>query len=186
MELLFFFRPSMKSFKKILISLFIIFNFLTMIRVFTPLETPFFSRLYTPIDKYLSFFSIYQDWMMFSPNPLKDDTYMIAKVYFSDGTTDVYDYELSQKSYINKYLYGEKFRKITSEFIRKNAFSFMWRDAAKFALRKVGERNFYKIPIKVELTRLWATTPDLTAEFIPHSDFKKKYQSSTFYTFEVI
>lgn len=177
----------MQSLRKVLISFFIIFNFLTMIRIFVPLDKKFFGLIYKPVDAYLSFFSIYQDWMMFAPDPARVNSYIGAEVEFEDGTKEKYAFPGAGKlNIIEKYFHGEKFRKITSEGIRKNENSFMWQDTAKFVLRKMRNKNFEKIPLKVHLIRYWDDIPPMTKEFRPHRSEVEKYQEARFYTYEVI
>jgi len=160
---------------------------MTMVRVHLPLDKKIFSMVYNPIDKYLSFFNIYQDWMMFSPNPARADIYMTAQVVFDDGSTDTYDFEKSSGlSLAQKYIYGERFRKIVSEAIRKDNHRFMWQDAAKFALRKVQINNMEKTPLRVQLKRHWDDIPEMTHEFRPHLSRSEEYKAFDFYTYEVL
>lgn len=177
----------MYSFKKCLISAFIVLNILGMARMHLPMESKYISTLYAPIDNYLSFFSISQDWMMFAPDPSKEDHFITAKIEFEDGPSTAYEFEYRpEPNILHTYLRGERFRKITTEAIRKNENEFMWRDMAKFALRKVRDRNFSKLPAKVYLFRHWATTPDMQSSFVPHNYLKTNYSSHHFYTYEVM
>ena len=151
------------------------------------LEYKFFLFVYKPIDSYLSFFSIYQDWMMFAPDPGRVNSSIDAQVEFDDGTTEMYSFPISaEMSLVGKYMRGEKIRKIISEGIRKDSHSFLWRDTAKYVLRELKEKNFNKIPLKVHLIRLWDYIPDYDKEFRLHSEAPKKFQQFRFYTYEVI
>lgn len=173
--------------KKILISGFILFNFMAMLRVHIPMESRFFSFIYRPVDAYLSFFSIYQDWMMFAKNPSRINVYMTADVEFDDGTKDTYVFPRpTHMRLIDKYVSGERYRKILSEAIRRDDHRYMWPDTAKFALRKLREKNFHKVPLKVHLIRHWNETPDVKKAFIPHLSRSEKYESFKFYTHEVL
>jgi len=177
----------MSKIKKLLICSFIALNFLAMIRVHMPLNGAFFSLIYRPVDTYLSFFSIYQDWMMFAPNPSKTNVKLSAKIEFEDGSTENYEFpDPAKMSFFEKYTGGEKYRKIISEGVRKNSHSFMWRDVAKFALRKVGKRPMGKLPLKVTLTRHWDEVPSLESEFRPHASSSSHFESYSFFTHEVI
>lgn len=177
----------MKFIPKFFISAFIVLNILAMVRVHLPLDKTFFKSLYRPVDAYLSFFSIYQDWLMFAPNPTRMNASLSAVVEFDDGSSDTFMFPKSADMDIfDKYTHGEKYRKIITEAIRNDTHKWMWKDTAKFALRKLKEKNFSKIPMKVELYRHWAETPQMTTKFIPHGERipgEKKYK---FYTYEVI
>ena len=174
--------------KKSLITLFIVFNFLTMARIHLPLETPYFKLLYTPVDKYLSFFSIFQDWMMFSPNPSRIDTYLSATIQFEDGTKTNYEFPKTHRyEFIKNHSFGEKFRKLVSESIRKDDRAYMWEDTAKFALNQiVREQDFTKMPAKVSLYRHWDEVPDVYSQFRPQSAQASDYQKYNFYSYEVL
>lgn len=173
--------------RKLLISAFILFNFLPMLRVHLPLDTKFFSAVYKPVDTYLSFFSIYQDWLMFAKNPSRINTYMTAEVEFVDSSKDTYTFPRpTELNLMEKYIYGERYRKILSEAIKRDDHSYMWTDTAKFALRKLRDRNFHKIPLRVKLYRHWFETPLMEKEFIPHLTRYENYEKFNFYTYEVL
>ncbi len=177
----------MAHLKKILISSFILLNILGMVRHQLPTDSKFINTLYRPVNAYLSFFSIYQDWMMFAPNPNRHNVYLTAEVEFLDGTKTTYLFP-GQKgiSQSERYAYGERFRKITVEGIRSDKKSFLWKDAAKFVLRKVRDENYSKIPAKVHLYRHWEVIRDMDKEFRPHGTFAKNYETFKFYSYEVI
>ena len=175
----------MSNFRKSIISIFILFNLLTMIRVHLHLDTKFFWKMYRPIDGYLSFFSTYQDWMMFAPDPGKLNSNIEAEVEFDDGSIQTYIFPRSTNIF-DKYTHGEKFRKLTTEGIRKDDNSFLWNDTAKFVLRKLRDDNYSKIPLKVHLIRALDEIPDVSKEFRLHSESPKKYNQVRFYTYEVI
>jgi hypothetical protein len=175
----------MTKLKKFFISVFIVLNLLAMIRVHIPLNTKFFSMVYRPVDSYLSFFSIYQDWMMFAPDPGRLNTNVRAEVEFDDGTKESYTFP-KESSYLGKYISGEKYRKFVSEGIRKDSHRFLWRDSAKFVLRQLKNENYNKIPLKVYLIREWDEIPDMDKKFRLHSDKAQTTNSSLFYTYEVI
>lgn len=171
--------------KKILITSFILFNFLAMIRVHLSFDNNSVRDLYKPIDPYLSFFSLYQSWNMFSPDPARTQAYISAEVEFDDGSKDTYVFpRASEMGIIQKYVNGERYRVIT-ENIRNDNNSFMWHDTAKFALRKLKEKNFHKVPMRVDLVRHWDEIPDAAQKFIPHLSKATSYKSYKFFTHEV-
>lgn len=177
----------MKLVTKFLVSSFILLNFLAMVRIHLPLDKQFFRSLYRPVDAYLSFFSIYQDWLMFAPNPTRMNASLSAVVYFDDGSSETYDFPRSRDmGLVDKYTHGEKYRKIITEAIRNDSHRWMWKDTAKFVLRKLKDNNLSKIPLKVDLYRHWAETPEMTAKFIPHGEGIPGEKKFKFYTYEVI
>lgn len=171
--------------KKILISGFIFFNLLAMIRVHLSFDNSLVRAIYRPIDPYLSFFSLYQSWNMFSPDPARSQAYVSVEVEFDDGSKDSYIFpRASEMGLIQKYVNGERYRVIT-ENIRNDNNGFMWQDTARFALRKLREKNFHKIPMKVDLVRHWDDIPEVTREFRPHLSKIPSYKSYKFFTHEV-
>lgn len=178
----------MSGFKKIFISGFILFQFLTMVRVHLPLDkSRYLSAVFRPVDSYLSFFSIYQDWMMFAPNPSRTEAFVSARVEFEDGTSDTFNFERTDApSLWHKYMKGERYRKFMSETLRKDDYRYLWPDTARFVLRKVREQNLQRIPMRVHLYRHWDEIPLLEDEFRPHGYQSTQYQSYKFYTYEVI
>ena len=124
---------------------------------------------------------------MFAPNPSRMNVSLSAEILFEDGSTDTYFFPRSRDmGIIDKYTHGEKYRKIITEGIRNDSNSWMWKDTAKFALRKMKEKSFSKIPMKVHLYRHWAETPSMTTKFIPHGESIPGEQKYKFYTYEVI
>jgi hypothetical protein len=177
----------MSHYKKILISFFIFFNLLCMLRIHLPLETKFFSTIYKPVDFYLSFFSIYQDWMMFAKNPSRSNSFLTADVEFIDGTFQTFHFpKSSDLTHFEKYKYGERFRKIISESVIMPNKKFLLKDVARFALRKLKTSHSNKIPKKVYLKKHFFLTPLMSDEFIPHQSTKYDYHVTTIYTHEVI
>lgn len=177
----------MSRLKKGIISFFILFNFLIMLRVHMPQDNKAVRSVYQQVDKYLTFFSIYQDWMMFAPDPGKFNNYITAEIEFFDGTNDVYNFPRNTELNIRqKYSYGEKYRKIFSEGFHEDDMSFLWEDTAKFALRKMKGISYSKIPKTVRLTRYWDQVPDVKKSFRKHLSRQTAFQKQTFYTYEVI
>ena len=82
----------MSHFKKVLITFFIILNLVGMVKLLMPNDSKFISLIYSPVDKYLSAFSIYQDWMMFAPNPNRQNLFISARVDFLDGSHEMYTF----------------------------------------------------------------------------------------------
>lgn len=172
--------------KKFLISCFIAFNILAMIRIHMPMKNEIVANLYTPVDAYSSFFSTFQTWNMFAPNPSRLNVHLSAEVEFDDGSKDTYYFPDSSKMSLGeKYTNGERYR-VMSEAIRRDVNSFLWKDASKFALRKLKSSNYYKIPLKVHLYRHWYVIPEMSQQFQPHLSKAPKYSTYKFYTYEVL
>lgn len=176
----------MSTWKKLLIGVFLAVNFLSMARMLMPLSNSVVQSVYRPIDHYLSFFSIYQSWNMFSPNPSRVDAHITAEVEFDDGTKEIYSFPDSKNlSLKEKYLFGERFR-VLLETARQDSHSFMWKDLAKFALRKLRVSHFNKIPLKVHLHRHWSEIPSIESKFYHRDEKFLAEKSHKFFTYEVL
>jgi len=169
--------------KNTLITVFILFHFLVMARSILPLEYSFFSNLYRPIDSYLSFFSIYQDWMMFAPNPSREEIFFRAIIEFNDKSKVSFSFTEESDHFWSGRLKREKIRKLMSSLAvnEKNLESL-----ARFALRKVGKSNYRKIPLKVFLYKDSYITPDLEDKFISYNNHKNLSATELIYTYEVM
>jgi hypothetical protein len=124
---------------------------------------------------------------MFAPNPSRTNYELTGEVEFTDGTKEIYQFpKTSHLNLAEKYVYGERYRKLISEGIRKDDNRFMWTDTAKFVLRKVGEDHFNKIPKRVHLVRHWEDVPLLSQGFRKHGTHPDQMQSYRFFTHEVL
>jgi hypothetical protein len=152
-----------------------------------PLDYSFFKAVYRPVDSYLSFFSLYQDWMMFAPNPGKTNVNLRAEIEFLDGSKATYHFpDSATMSFSEKYQNGEKFRKIISESICRQTHSFLWKDSARFALGEIRLQHQQKIPFKVDLIRAWEEIPSFSKNFRTHHQSSIKLNQEKIYSYEVI
>jgi hypothetical protein len=158
-----------------------------MVKLLMPNDSKFISLIYSPVDKYLSAFSIYQDWMMFAPNPNRQNLFISARVDFLDGSHEMYTFPgYKNQSQKDRYIFGERYRKFLVEGLNDSRNSFLYRDASRFVLRKLRDQNFSKIPSRIQLFRNWEVIPDMDKEFRLHGHQVKNYQVESLYTYEVI
>lgn len=152
-----------------------------------PLDNDLVGRIYRPIDSYLSFFSTYQSWNMFAPEPSRLNLFVTAEVEFSDGSKDTYNFPRAKElGLIDKISYGERYDKLMTSSLYREDHDFLWDDTAKFVLRKLKTKNFHRIPLKVHLVKHWNLTPRLEKKFVPHLSANSTYESFKFYTYEVL
>lgn len=124
---------------------------------------------------------------MFAPNPSRTNYHLSAEVEFTDGTRELWDFpRASDLSIYDKYVFGERYRKFVSEGVRKDENKFMWKDTARFALRKIGENHYDRIPKKVHLFRHWEDVPLLSSGFREHGTRPPTMNRHRFYTHEVL
>lgn len=158
-----------------------------MIRAQVDDTTPFAKVVLKPVTFVQNYLSLWRGWSMFAPNPLRSNSFIDAKVTFSDGTFMVWDFPRpSTSNFSEKYFYGERFRKYSVDGLRKDNNSHLWPDAAKYVLRKIAKNYYKKIPLKVTLRRRWRNIPDWNQQFITHKKQNtSKFNTYNFYTYEV-
>lgn len=143
--------------------------------------------VYSKIDPALSFFSFYQDWMMFAPNPLRLNSEIYAIVEFESGDIVKYYFDSPTKlNHLQKYLGGEKMRKYFQDTVSNTGNFFTHRDMAKYVLRQLGEAHSEKIPLRVKLVQSKNFIPSPDEEFRASSKQSLKYIDEVLYTHEVI
>jgi hypothetical protein len=126
--------------KKIFISCFITLVVLAMVQVLLPVRPIQLKTFGTQVDSYLRVFSLSQISSNFV-SEVRGKNYLIAEVEFDDGSVDIFTYP--QSNQMNSIAMN----------IEKQDKSFLWVDTAKFALRKLKDNNFQKIPMKVHLVK---------------------------------
>lgn len=172
--------------RKIIISFFIMFNLLVILKERLPLSNKFMIGLYRPIDFYLSYFSNYQNWKMPTTDPTRLNLFITAEVEFIDGTKDFYHFPRSRElGLIDELSYGERYDHLMTNILYREDYDFLWKDTAKFVLRKLRTKNFHKLPMKVHLVKNWNLTPRLENKFISYGT-ERTYESFKFYTYEVL
>lgn len=178
----------MKRLKVIVISIFIIINFMMMIRAQIDDSAPITNFIYRPITFVQNYLSMWRGWNMFAPNPLRSNYYVDAKVSFADGSHYIWNFPNSSNiSSFQKYLYAERFRKYSVDGLRLNSNSHLWPDAAKYVLRQMAKSHFRKVPLKVTLRRRWKDIPNWNDRFIKHKELSNvPFNTYEFYTHEVL
>ena len=174
--------------KKCIVTIFILFNFMMIVRHFMPLkESKIFRFFYTPASVYQSAMSLYQSWEMFAPNPARTNIHISAEIVFDDGSKMNWNFpRSSEMSIVERYVLGERWRKLLSEGVRKDKNKLMWEDAAKYVLRKNRDVAYIKIPVQVNLYRHWWRIPLVSEKFIPHDHEAQTEEVFKFYTYEVL
>jgi hypothetical protein len=177
----------MNKLKFLLINAFIVMHLMMMCRAQWPIDkSKILSWIYTPVTFVQSFFSMYQGWEMFAPNPSRLNIFLDAEIEFEDGTTYVWQLpRATHQGAMAKHLWGEKMRKLVSECLRMDKNSWAWKDTARYVLRKNKETLFEKNPMKVHLRRNWYNIDDLDKKFIPHGTTFETYEQFKFYTFDI-
>lgn len=170
-------------FKKSLVSIFILINFLMMVRAQLPANAPVIEFAYKPITFIQDSLSMWRGWKMFSPNPLKANSYIDAQIVYNDGRQALWEFPYpSADELFKRYVWGERFRKYLSEGVRLDNNKHLWEDAAKYVLSK--QSNAQEIS-KIILSRRWSNIDDWKTGFKKHRELSTKFFKYDFYTYEV-
>jgi hypothetical protein len=176
----------MSKLKKYLITGFILFNFMMMIRAQIDDSKPMARFFYTPVTHFQNYFSLWRGWKMFAPNPLRTNSWVEARI-ITDKDDLKYSFPGPQKgSLFQRYLIGERFRKYIVEGVRLDKNSHLWPDAAKYVYRKFNAKYPEKNVKEIKLIRKWREIPKWHHMFIDHrTESNIKFNYYTFYTYKV-
>jgi hypothetical protein len=173
--------------KKIAINLFIVLNLMMMARAQFDSKSPLINFIYKPVSFVQNYFSMWRGWQMFAPNPLRTNQYIDAKVTLENGKTIIWDFPRpSNSSLFERYMWGERFRKYTSDALRLDSKNYLWKDAGVFVIKKIKEKYPNKKVSEVTLRRRWLDIPNWNTSFIPHRQIPKEtYKTFEYYTLKV-
>lgn len=149
-------------------------------------KSSFVKKAYIPLNPIQSFFSQYQSWQMFAPNPSRINAFVSAEVVFDNNESEDYQfYRPGRDELLKRYLFGERFRKFFSEGVRLDKNSRLWPDIALFIKNDLEEKNKDKKVKKIILKRHWNTIPNWQEMFIPFTEpVPLAYENFSFYTKE--
>ena len=171
--------------KKILPNITIIMFLLMMVSAYLDKRAPILNWALTPVHLVQDYFSIHQRWSMFSPNPGKRIVRVEALIEYTDQTQKRFKFP-SPTDLADKLMYGERFRKYQTQALAQKKNSHLWPDAARWVLRKAGEKSYSKIPARVILTKSVRVIPSPKAKFFIHLDRSDVIERThSFYTLEL-
>lgn len=114
-------------------------------------------RLLEVCDPYLNGLALAQKWNMFAPQPPTDNFDIVATITYRDGSSTTWTFPRMQDLSYSERCHRERYRK-WREFVRTDAWSALWPDAARWIARK-GFREAANPPVTVVLTRWWSPIP---------------------------
>lgn len=94
------------------------------------------ARLLEPHNKVITFFNLAQGYGVFAPNPATNSSHMIGVVFYTDGSSRLYDFPRMERSSMVEKLKNERFRKFLVDNIPSKRNAFMVNDVAKFVARQ--------------------------------------------------
>ncbi len=87
------------------------------------------------LSRYATALGLRQDWMMFAPNPMRENTFIDAEIICRSGRKHIWTFpQMQELGYAERYA-KERYRKFANErlWVKENAA--IWPDAARFIAR---------------------------------------------------
>ena len=87
------------------------------------------------LSHYASALGLRQDWMMFAPNPTRENTFIDAEITYRSGRKRIWTFpQMQELGYAERYA-KERYRKFANERLWVKEASFLWPDAARYIAR---------------------------------------------------
>jgi hypothetical protein len=93
------------------------------------------TRLRDGLSPYATALGLRQDWMMFAPNPTRENTFIDAEITYRSGRKRIWTFpQMQELGYAERYA-KERYRKFANERLWVKEASFLWPDAARYIAR---------------------------------------------------
>lgn len=127
-------RKLWQRLRKVIISLFIIFNF-TLIFLCLERNNQLAARLLKPFWNYFLFFGLEQDFSVFAPSPIQANVNFVAIVTYQDGTSKIFPFPRLNRIGLIEKLSKERWRKFLDDNLGSDRYPFLYKDIARFVAR---------------------------------------------------
>ena len=94
------------------------------------------ARLLEPMVKFIAFFNLGQGYGVFAPNPATNNSHMVGVVFYSDGSSRLYDFPRMERSSLTAKLRIERYRKFLVDNIPAKRNAHLLNDVARFVARE--------------------------------------------------
>jgi hypothetical protein len=136
---------------------FIVFHLIAFTSWSMPSNSPIRTELVRWITPYMHWTGLWQSWAMFAPDPIQINAYLEALITFRDGTHSTWTFPRMDKlGYFDRYI-QERYRKWSSDYVRLDAYSFIWADTARYIARR--HNHPMNPPVEIKLKRYWMEIP---------------------------
>lgn len=174
---LFFSRKLWQRIRKPLIStgLFVI---LSTFIIYLLLPNLVLARLVEPLHKFIAFFNLAQGYGVFAPNPTTKNSHIVGVVFYTDGSSRLYEFpRLDRISMTNK-LWKERYRKFLEDNIPQKRNAHLVNDVARFVARETDifpkNSSTSNRPETVMLLNYYAEAPPIHAHKHSPSHFNMR------------
>ena len=93
------------------------------------------TKLRDGLSRYATVLGLRQDWMMFAPNPMRENTFIDAEITYRSGRKSIWTFpQMQELGYAERYA-KERYRKFANERLWVKDASSLWPDAARYIAR---------------------------------------------------
>ena len=133
------------------------------------------------LSHYATALGLRQDWMMFAPNPMRENTFIDAEITYRSGRKRIWTFpQMQELGYAERYA-KERYRKFANERLWVKDASFLWPDAARYIARLNREPSDPPQIVKLAHYRCiipWAPAPGEQPE-------PERWEREVFFTYTV-
>jgi len=145
-------------FQKTVVTAFIAFHLVAIICWCAPINSLLVTNFNQVTRPYMLWSGLFQSWNMFTPDPLKLNVYVEAEVRFHDGGKRIWGFPRMDKLGLLDRYSKERYRKFANDYLRMDANSALWPDAARYVARDAARAmaDPSNPPVMVQLVRYWS------------------------------
>lgn len=116
------------------------------------------------LSAYLQTTGLWQEWSMFSPDPLRLNVHIEAKVRYRDGAEISYALPRLHLLPPIERVFSERYRKWSADWLRLDSNRYLWADATGFILRQIPPSPHQAVE-SIRLFRVWHEIEDPAVRF---------------------
>lgn len=140
-----------------------------------PFDTLLFKVVKDKTSPLVMGLGIWQGWNMFSPNPLRYDVNIYARLYYEDGTIITKNIEDSLEDNFLLPFRKVRWTKWSKDNVRQDAHKILWKPTLKYMVDKYAEQG--NPILRAELIRRWVEVKIIHGKqenMIPLKEWKPK------------
>jgi hypothetical protein len=150
--------------RRLLISVFIAFHLSALGLTAFPPFSDWREEWGAPFQRYLRLTGLWQEWGMFSPEPMRTNVHVEALIRFRDGKTAWFTLPRMHREGLIDRIVLERYRKWIQDWLRLDREHRIWVDAAKFIARQIPTAPGNPV-LEVGLFRVWHDIEDPQLRF---------------------
>jgi len=133
------------------------------------------------LGPYATALGLRQDWTMFAPNPMRENTYIDAEITYHSGRKRIWTFpQMQELGYVERYA-KERYRKFANERLWMKENSVIWPDTARLIARLNGDPSDPPAVVRLSHYRCiipWAPPPG-------EPPARERWEREVFFTYAV-